>query len=320
MSASDQVVLAHRGELDGIRPYAELQSPFEASRIVLLPLCAKRTLPEKIIPPLRLSLASAKSGVVFVPILEKKLAPTCTPDWTRSYPCARCVLDRFRELLGAQNPEIGSPKLERLDSKEEVESRDTTILRFVQENPPPFAFVTDSPETVPLAWFKHSRKPAAMWFADVLLVQSRRRVPSADDIEALIAMKPPPRPSVEQAARARYKDIDLLTSSRSSARAATASILISLACKTGMLTRGFRSLGSRWRMSKSASRPSGISAISSRTRSSTTRSPSTGISPRPSKRTAHVEHPMSLSSTAPDACATWVSTTPRWSNGSPGSF
>ena len=211
MSTSDHVVLAHTGELDGVRPYEELQSPFEAPRIVLLPLCAERILPEKIIPPLRLSLASAKSSVVFVPILEKKLAPTCKPGWTGSYPCARCALDRFRELLGAQNPEIGSPTLERLESNEEVESRDATILRFVRENPPPFAFVTDSPEAVPLAWFKHSRKPAAMWFADVLLVQSRRRVPSADDIEALLAMKPPPRPSVEQAARARYKGTDLLT-------------------------------------------------------------------------------------------------------------
>lgn len=79
MTKRDAVILAHRGESEGARTYEELDSPIQVSRLVLLPLCAEKLAPQRIIPPLRLSVHKSKLSVLVVPALEEKLVPVCKP-------------------------------------------------------------------------------------------------------------------------------------------------------------------------------------------------------------------------------------------------
>lgn len=114
MTKRDAVILAHRGESEGARTYEELDSPIQVSRLVLLPLCAEKLAPQRIIPPLRLSVHKSKLSVLVVPALEEKLLPVCKPGWTGEHPCARCVMERWREVMGGDPVWYGGPTLARL--------------------------------------------------------------------------------------------------------------------------------------------------------------------------------------------------------------
>ncbi len=77
MSDKKRVILAHGGEFDGAHAYEDVKSPFDAERLLLLPLCAEKLAPEMIIPALRLSASGCKRCVMIVPVLEEKLV-LCT--------------------------------------------------------------------------------------------------------------------------------------------------------------------------------------------------------------------------------------------------
>ncbi len=85
MNTGEPIIMAHEGELDGaclcggrqVRAYEDVTSPFEAERLVLLPLCAERIPTEQVIPPLRLVAHATKLTVLGVPVLDEKLAGQC---------------------------------------------------------------------------------------------------------------------------------------------------------------------------------------------------------------------------------------------------
>ncbi len=149
MSRHDTIILAHGGELDGARPYGEVSSPFETQRLLLPPLCAEKLASEEVIPPLRLSAHKAKLSVLVVPVVKRRLVEQCKPGWTGEHPCARCVMERWREVMGGNPIWHGGPKLERLRTDEDVEGGGAKLLAFVKSNRPRFAFETSSPLAVP---------------------------------------------------------------------------------------------------------------------------------------------------------------------------
>ncbi len=99
MNNQSMAILAHRGECKGALAYEDVSAPFDAERLLFLPLCVEKLAPEKIIPQLRLTASGCELCVVTVPVLEEKLASDCKPGWAGSYPCARCVMERWGEVL-----------------------------------------------------------------------------------------------------------------------------------------------------------------------------------------------------------------------------
>jgi excisionase family DNA binding protein len=195
-------ILAHRDEFDGARAYEDISSPFDAGRLLLLPLCAEKLAPEKVIPSLRLAASECKLCVMIVPVLEEKLAPECKPGWAGDHPCARCVMERWSEVLGGDPALRGQARLERLEFDEEVEGDDAVLLDFVQRNLPGFAFTASSPPAVPVARLKRSKKSAAIFLGKALFVQSRKRTLRPEDIDALLKLDAPPAPAAASAAEA----------------------------------------------------------------------------------------------------------------------
>jgi excisionase family DNA binding protein len=198
MSDDKPVIAAHRGESDDARAYEDVTSPFGAERLLLLPLCAEKLAPEKVVAPLRLSTSGCKLCVMIVPVLKEKLVPECKPGWAGDHPCARCVMERWSEILGGDPAWRGQARLERPEFEEEVEGDDPTLLDFVRRNPPGFTFLASSPPAVPVAHLKRSGKPVAMFLGRFLLVQSRRRTLRPEDIDALLGTDVPPAQAATQ--------------------------------------------------------------------------------------------------------------------------
>jgi len=189
-----KAVLAHRDEFDGARAYEDVSAPFDADRLLFLPLCSEKLAQEKVIPPLRLSASGCKLCVMIVPVLDEKLAPECKPGWAGNYPCARCVMERWSEMLGGDPALRGQGRLERLEFDEEVECDDPVLLDFVQRNPPGFTFLASSPLAVPVARFKLSKQPAAVFLGRFLFAQSCKRTLRPEDVDALLKIDVPPVP------------------------------------------------------------------------------------------------------------------------------
>jgi excisionase family DNA binding protein len=196
------VILAHRGKLDGACVYEEVRSPFDTERLLLLPLCAEKLAPEKVIPSLRISASGCKLCVMIVPALKERLVPECKPGWTGDHPCARCVMERWSEMLGGNPAWRGQARLERLEFDEEVEGDDPALLDFVRRNPPGFAFLASSPPAVPVARLKRSGKSAAIFLGRFLFVQSRGPTLHPEDIDVLLGTDVPPAPVAALAAGA----------------------------------------------------------------------------------------------------------------------
>lgn len=191
MTNGDTVVLAHRGECGGARSYEDLSSPFEAARIVLQPLCAEAVDTETVIPSLRLSAARAGRCLFVVPVMDGRLTEKCKPGWTGPAPCARCVLERWREVLGGDPVRAGGPRLERLRVDEEVEGEDYALVEFVRRNAPRFSFESSSPLAVTPVRFRFSGGAAALFLGEKLFVQSRSRALGEADARLLLAVAPP---------------------------------------------------------------------------------------------------------------------------------
>jgi hypothetical protein len=194
VSGKKQTIVAHRGEFDGTRAYEDVDSPFDAERLLLLPLCAEKLAPEAIIPQLRLSASGSKLCVMIVPVIEERLVPECKPGWAGDHPCARCVMERWTEVLGGDPTWRGQVRLERLEFDEEVEGGDPALLDFVRRNRPGFAFLASSPPAVPVARLKRSGRSVATFLSRFLVVQSRSRTLCPGDIDALLGMDSPPTP------------------------------------------------------------------------------------------------------------------------------
>ncbi len=195
MSDKQPVILGHRGESDDIRAYEDVDSPFDAEHLLLLPLCAEKLVPEVIIPQLRLSGSGSKLCALIVPVLDEKLVPACKPGWDGDHPCARCVMERWGEVLGGGPAWQGQTRLERLEFDEEVEGDDPALLGFVRRNRPGFAFLASSPPAVPAARLKRSGKPAAIFLGRFLFVQSRRSTLRPGDIDVLLGIDVPHAPA-----------------------------------------------------------------------------------------------------------------------------
>jgi excisionase family DNA binding protein len=194
VSGKTPAIVAHRGESDNAPAYEDVHSPFDAERLLLLPLCAEKLAPEEIIPQLRLSAAGSKLCVMTVPVVEEKLVPECKPGWTGDHPCARCVMERWSEVLGGYPAWRGQARLERLEFDEEVEGDDPSLIDFVRRNHPGFAFLASSPPAAPVAYLKRSGRPVAIFLGSFLLVQSRRRTLRPEDVDALLGIDVPRAP------------------------------------------------------------------------------------------------------------------------------
>ncbi len=207
MSPTGKTVIAHREEYEGALAYEDLRSPVVAARLVLLPLCAEKLPPEKAYSLLRPSVSGAKLSVLAVPVLEgRKLDPSCRTGFTGEHACARCVLERWLELLGF-DPQMGEGvKLRGPVEEEEAESADRGLKAFLSHNRPLFAFHCVTSEARPAATFKLSGQAAAVHLRGVLIVQLRGRAPSGEDAEKLFSCRLP------EATRARrFGESDLLT-------------------------------------------------------------------------------------------------------------
>ena len=194
MSGKKQTIAAHRGEFGNSCAYEDVTSPFDAEHLLLLPLCAEKLAPEKVIPPLRLTASGCKLCVMIVPVLAEKLVPECKPSFAGDHPCARCAMERWTEVLGGDPAWRGQTRLERLEFDEEVECDDPALLDFVRRNRPGFAFLASSPPAVPVARFKRSGKSPAIFLGRFLFVQSRRPTLLSDDVDALLGTDVPPAP------------------------------------------------------------------------------------------------------------------------------
>jgi hypothetical protein len=192
MSDKKHVTLAHRGECGDARDYEDVSSPFDTERLLLLPLCAEKLAPEAIVPQLRLSASGSKLCIMIVPVLEEKLVAECRPGWAGDHPCARCVMERWAEVLGGDPAWQGQARLERLDFDEEAEGSDPALLYFVRRNHPGFAFLASSPPAVTVAHLKRSGESVAMFLGRFLFVQSRMRTLHPEDVYALLGVAVPP--------------------------------------------------------------------------------------------------------------------------------
>jgi excisionase family DNA binding protein len=187
-------ILAHKeertGEHEGATAYEDVNSAFDAERLVLQPLCAGRLAPEKIVPAVRLSAARART-IFVVPLLEKKLVADCPSTWIGTHACARCVCDRWSEILGGDPAFEGGVALDRMQAAEALDGKDAALVRVVRSHEPAFSFATRSFLACAAASFGLSGTPAALAIGDRLFVQIRGRTASADDIAALFAAKWP---------------------------------------------------------------------------------------------------------------------------------